>query len=100
MILFPTQESEERTEGNLVQAVWQPAHPRIPLFRPYRHPGALASAHPPREHRPPLSRHPLSEHRQESLTRVAHASAIRVHLAFSRSARSSSSLLLLFGITL
>src|SRR5215469_1218329 len=52
MILLPKQEQPETTDGNLREAVGQPAGLGIPLFRPYRHPRSSALAHPPRKHRP------------------------------------------------
>src|SRR6516165_4897709 len=65
MILLPKQEQPETTDGDLRQAVGQPAGLGISLFRPYRHPRSSALAYPPREHRPLLPRHPPRQHHQQ-----------------------------------
>src|SRR6266571_3842454 len=56
MILLLTQDATETTDGNLSQAVWQPARLCISLFRSHRHPGLFAAADASGAHRPFLPR--------------------------------------------
>src|SRR5437764_15194357 len=49
--LLSTQEGTGRTDGNLHQAVWQPAGFCLSLFRPHRHSGAPAAVDAAGEYR-------------------------------------------------
>src|SRR5438874_10389516 len=66
MILLSAQESERRTDENLLQAVRQPAGFGISLFRSHGHSGIFAAAHASGTHRPFLPRRPrrLSHHQR------------------------------------
>src|SRR5260370_16923246 len=57
----------ERTDGNVWQAVWQPARLCIPLFRSRRHSGLSAALDARGAHRPFLPRRPrdLPDHERD-----------------------------------